>query len=540
MSTPPRKGKKRAPPSTPTGRPPAKASRPSSPLEYIGGFSPALHAEAEDIRRRNPGITPDIPPYRPTTSSRASERQNTPPTPTRQAAMSIDPPRSPTPDPEFELDVNFTTVDEHLDEDASSSAFKELLDWMRYLAQHAEQRERLHDLLGVARDSLRDLMGPGEDPGHAATYAHVAASATQQSKPRRAQTSSGSRTAKPARRHIQHAITRFERVSRELPGAPKDTLLNIVARSDLRTAPPPLPAAPQPRKRPSCLVKGIRANTVAVRLPEQASTPPSFPAVISAVNGLLIKAKRSAHIKEILPGVRRHITIVFDTTVDYDTSSQAIREVLVHFKTRVGEDEAKVLERPTHSLLKFTAVPTVTPDGRPVTAEMAATCLTRHPEWKKATPLEPPRFVFPKTNPDPLHATLLVKIKDTLKASVATKLLETSVSFVGAIRRCQPWTSSPTSRQCSTCLKWGHTAFVCRARAPACDQCAGPHTTALHRQHAVSCKDTACSHFNIHCVNCAGQHHASSVACSFFRNRSSPSELQKLQKARVERLRRQS
>jgi hypothetical protein len=540
MSTPPRKGKKRAPPSTPTGRPPAKASRPSSPLEYIGGFSPALHAEAEVIRQRTPGIVPDIPAFRSTASPRASERHTTPPTPTRPAAMSVDPPRSPTPERELDLDLEFTTVDERLDEEEAESGFKEMLDWMRYLAQHAEQRGRLVDLLGVARDSLKDLMGPGEDPGHTATYANVAASATQQSKPRRAQTSSGSRAPKPARRHIQHAITRFERVSRELPGAPKDTLLNIVARSDLRTAPPPLPATPQPRKRPSCLVKGIRANTVAVRLPEQATTPPSLPAVISAVNGLLIKAKRTGRIKEILPGVRRHITIIFDTVVDYDTSAQATREVLVHFKTRVGQDEAKVLERPTHSLLKFAAVPTVTPDGRPVTAEMAATCLTRHPEWKKATPLEPPRFVYTKTNPDSLHATLLVKIKDTLKASVASKLLNTSVSFVGAVRRCQPWTTSPTARQCSTCLKWGHTAYVCRARAPVCDQCAGPHTTALHRQHVASCKDATCSHFSISCSNCTGQHHASSVTCPFFRNRSSPGELQKLQKARVERLRRRS
>src|ERR1700760_1417241 len=104
------------------------------------------------------------------------------------------------------------------------------------------------------------------------------------------------------------------------------------------------------------------------------------------------------------------------------------------------------------------------------------------------------RFVLNKANPDSLHATLQVKVEDMQKASVAQKLLETSVSFVGITRRCQPWTISPTARQCSTCLKWGHTAYVCRARTPACNQCAGPHLSALHRQHVAACRERDCTH----------------------------------------------
>jgi hypothetical protein len=56
----------------------------------------------------------------------------------------------------------FTTVEDDLDEVEAESSFKELLDWMRYLAQHQGQRRRLIDLLSVATDSLRDLSGiPG-------------------------------------------------------------------------------------------------------------------------------------------------------------------------------------------------------------------------------------------------------------------------------------------------------------------------------------------------------------------------------------------
>jgi hypothetical protein len=224
--------------------------------------------------------------------------------------------------------------------------------------------------------------------------------------------------------------------------------------------------------------------------------------------------------------------------VEDTTSKTALAEVLKGFKTK--EQDAHILDRPTHSLLKFNAVPTITPDGQPVTAAMAATCLSRHPVWKEAVPLEAPMFVFPKNDPAATFATLRVKVKDSLQATTAKKLLETSVSFVGVVRRCLPWTVSPTARQCSTCLKWGHTAYVCRSRSPTCDQCAGPHLTAFHRQHAGSCRDPHCSHFGILCANCNQQHHASSVSCPFFKARSQPGQLQELQKQRVQRLRRRA
>src|ERR1700759_5079292 len=61
-STPPRKGKKRAPPSTPTGRPPAKASRASTPTASTGGDPPRGFASTTD-----PSVLPAIPPFRSTT-----------------------------------------------------------------------------------------------------------------------------------------------------------------------------------------------------------------------------------------------------------------------------------------------------------------------------------------------------------------------------------------------------------------------------------------------------------------------------------------
>ena len=165
---------------------------------------------------------------------------------------------SPTPPAET---LSFATVEEDMDDEEAESSFKELLDWMRYLGQYKGRRGRLTTLLSAAVENLRELSGEtgGRKP---ASYAEAAATSAPRpnysTKPRPAQ------TAKQSRRQIKHAITRFERVTKELPGAPRDTLLNIVARSDLKTVPPPLQKAPGPKKIRSCLVKGIRSNTMAV------------------------------------------------------------------------------------------------------------------------------------------------------------------------------------------------------------------------------------------------------------------------------------
>src|SRR6266568_7356229 len=165
--TPPRKGKKRLQPQTPTGKPPAKASHPSSP-----DYTAWMESQISPKPTPKSSAPPAIPSFQP-----ASGSTRTPPTPTR--ASTVDPmvedPRAPTPDPD---PLAFTTVDTELDDEEAASSFKELLDWMRYLAQHQGQRDCLHDLLTMAASSLRDLMGSGscEKP---ATYAAVATSAPQ-------------------------------------------------------------------------------------------------------------------------------------------------------------------------------------------------------------------------------------------------------------------------------------------------------------------------------------------------------------------------
>src|SRR6266571_3301210 len=460
-TTPPKKGKKRQAPQTPSGKPPVKASRASTPnpaqTESVL-LSPTL------------GVLPAIPPFRPSAGSSRS-----PPTP-----------RGGSPTPMATDEASLPTVfhiphmEAVLDDEEAEKLFKELQDWVKYIAQHQGQQRRLLQLTTVVVNSLKDLLGEPEEAKLTSYAAAAATSALRPSFPKQARKTPTSKT-------IQHAITRFERVSKELPGASRDTLLKVVTSSNLNSAPTPFQSDPKPRKQRSCLVQGIHANTVSMRLPDGVKTPPSIPAVLTDVNGLLNTLELEGRVKEIHLGIRSHLNLVFDQVVKHQTRTAALEFVLGRFHT--SSSTTTVLERTTHSILKFTAVPTITNDGRKVTEDLAASFLRKHPAWKEAEFLEKPRFVFPKRNPDPLCATLQVKVNDTRKATIAKKLLETTVSFAGVVRRCQQWSVAPTARQCSTCLKWGHTAYICRARSPQCDQCASQHSTAYHAQHASNCKD---------------------------------------------------
>src|SRR6266571_1089493 len=92
-STPPRKGKKRQAPQTPSGKPPAKASRPSSPDSDTWKDAGSIQDPTFDF-----SIPPTIPPFQPKATPSGSSR--TPPTLTRasSAAPMVEDPRSLTPD----------------------------------------------------------------------------------------------------------------------------------------------------------------------------------------------------------------------------------------------------------------------------------------------------------------------------------------------------------------------------------------------------------------------------------------------------------
>src|ERR1700759_1873330 len=169
-TTPPKKGKKRAPPSTPTGRPPAKASRASSPArtneDAPSGFAPTL----------NPSDLPAIPPFRPSAGSSAGLQPAFKfiEEPAQQEGSE---PEGPEPDND---NLAFTTVDDDIDESEANDSFNELASWIRYLAQYKGQRGRLTSLFDEATSSLRALSG---DSGRVKPASYAAAAATSAAPP---------------------------------------------------------------------------------------------------------------------------------------------------------------------------------------------------------------------------------------------------------------------------------------------------------------------------------------------------------------------
>ena len=95
------------------------------------------------------------------------------------------------------------------------------------------------DLLSKATSTLWDLSGISGmgKPGSYAAAAAISALATPATKCSAATPP----TVKQKKQQIQNALSCYEQVSKELPGAPRTTLLNIIARSDLHATvhPPP-------------------------------------------------------------------------------------------------------------------------------------------------------------------------------------------------------------------------------------------------------------------------------------------------------------
>jgi hypothetical protein len=76
------------------------------------------------------------------------------------------------------------------------------------------------------------------------------------------------------------------------------------------------------------------------------------------------------------------------------------------------------------------------------------------------------------------------------------------------------------STQCQSCFKLGHNREMCRDRG--CKLCAEPHYTKDHPS-CLDCKLTGrlCGHQKPRCINCRGEHIATSRKCIHLNNTSS-------------------
>lgn len=85
-----------------------------------------------------------------------------------------------------------------------------------------------------------------------------------------------------------------------------------------------------------------------------------------------------------------------------------------------------------------------------------------------------------------------------------------------SVRVTKFFTVAPTT-QCTNCLAFGHLDSYCR-KEPKCSLCGEQHSTHQHYCSACKCKGKSCSHLQPKCVNCTGNHPATSKTCETFKS----------------------
>ena len=270
-----------------------------------------------------------------------------------------------------------------------------------------------------------------------------------------------------------------------------------------------------------CTRQGTKTTKVIFRPPPDSGLPPSIPAIKTAFQGFQPPLKSAEFT------LRRDVVLTFGETLSDEVRQRASARIAPLFSGGGGE----VLNRGTTALLKFPLVPTHLPDGSAVSADQLHGYLLAHPKWKAASFIQPARFITPKNKKLGLSATVIVEISDDRSSSVARRLLQTDISFGGAIRRAQPWSLKRPSSQCGICLKWGHSSHRCKSKTVWCARCAGNHDTVSHDLVV----NTAAP-LPLLCVNCKGVHSAVSRECPFFLARFDPKKLTALQETRRERI----
>ncbi|KAF8663668.1 hypothetical protein AX14_006833 [Amanita brunnescens Koide BX004] len=306
--------------------------------------------------------------------------------------------------------------------------------------------------------------------------------------------------------------------------APKQSYAKAAASAPAApAAAPPVPKAPTPPSktaalRKSCIRQGMKAMKVIICFPTPATQPS-----VNQLWGTLAVFKPT----DIACTLRGDFVLTFSQVLDSEDHA-----VLAKKLKKVYAVDVQVLNRGMTSLLKFLIVPTRHPDGSAVTNKWLFKTISSHPKWQNVEFVQKPRFVVQAGRTIGLTATVFIEVADNRSASIAKRLLQTNVLFHVVPRRCHPWSISTAAKQCGICMRWGHSTHNCSSKSAWCNVCAGNHESSTH---AAIAKDDPKAQV-IKCVNCLGDHGATTRICPFYRARFNPQELAKLQKKRIEQV----
>ena len=190
--------------------------------------------------------------------------------------------------------------------------------------------------------------------------------------------------------------------------------------------------------------------------------------------------------------------------------------------------EVEVLNRPPTTALKFMAVPRFNEDGSPTDSFDLLSDIRANPLWEDVKFFSDPKFLSEAKGA--ASGLVVLTVVDDNQGNVGRKLMNTMVSFSGAMRPCRRWVDKQIHPMCLQCLVWGHGNYNCTSNMLRCKKCGEAHDYPNHEKFCETCQHGAGKVCVPKCYNCLGNHFADSRDCVFYKHRTSREELADLYK----------
>ena len=190
--------------------------------------------------------------------------------------------------------------------------------------------------------------------------------------------------------------------------------------------------------------------------------------------------------------------------------------------------EVEVLNRPPTTALKFMAVPRFNEDGSPTDSFDLLSDIRANPLWGDVNFFSDPKFLSEAKGA--ASGLVILTVVDDNQGNVGRKLMNTMVSFSGAMRPCRRWVDKQIHPMCHQCLIWGHGNYNCTSNMLRCKKCGEAHDYQNHEKFCETCQHGAGKVCVPKCYNCLGNHFADSRDCVYYKHRTSREELTNLYK----------
>ena len=211
-----------------------------------------------------------------------------------------------------------------------------------------------------------------------------------------------------------------------------------------------------------------------------------------------------------------------------ESLEQAIRANIPPNAADSDSADVEVLNRPPTTALKFMAVPRFNEDGSPTDSFDLLSDIRANPLWEDVKFFSDPKFLSEAKGT--ASGLVVLTIVDDNQGNVGRKLMNTMVSFSGAMRPCRRWVDKQIHPMCLQCLIWGHGNYNCTSNMLRCKKCGEAHDYQNHEKFCETCQHGAGKVCVPKCYNCNGNHFADSRDCTFYKHRTSREELANLYK----------